>query len=128
MALHANIKAGEIALTDGRFPQSAHELFRTHGAPNPHDYSGPQHQRTEDSQDETRGGRGATFTAAFGYVPAGSTVRRTFEVQECRLCAQCKEKPGSSRWHGTGNFAYLVGDTRDPPFRGSIPRKPRDDE
>ena len=50
-ALHDKIKSGEIVLTDGRFPREAHELFRQHGAANPHDFSGPTHTRTEDSDD-----------------------------------------------------------------------------
>ena len=117
-------------LTDGRFPHAAYKLFQEHGAPNPHDYSGPLHDRKEDSDNDARGGAssGGFYTAASGYVAQGSRVSRTYLVQECRLCASCKEKPGSSSWWGAGRFAYLVGDTRDPPFRGAVPPMPRNDQ
>ena len=122
MALHEKIKTREIALTDGRFPTEAHALFRTHGAPNPHDFSGPVHECKESSDNERV--TGSCYSSAFGYVPRDSSVSREYRLQECTLCSHCIAVPGSSKWCGTGTFAYLQGDTRDPPYRGAVPQRP----
>ena len=122
MALHEKIKTREIALTDGRFPTEAHALFRTHGAPNPHDFSGPVHECKESSDNERV--TGSCYSSAFGYVPRDSSVSREYRLQECTLCSHCIAVSGSSKWCGTGTFAYLQGDTRDPPYRGAVPQRP----
>ena len=40
---------------------------------------------------------------------------RSFSVQECVTCGECRDVRGLSTYTGCGLFAYLNGLTRDPP-------------
>ena len=46
---------------------------------------------------------------------------RVYKSQECTVCACARDIKGTSRWSGTGIFAYLDGCTRDPPTSYDTP-------
>ena len=128
--LHEKIRGGECVVRDGAFPPSAHSLFRSFGpSKDLFEQAGEARGKLVTGEGLLDWGEGATKRPAAKKKgePApklrASTWRRECTEEECRLCGVRRIQPDSSRWGGTGIFAYLSaadgGDTRDPPGLGT---------
>ena len=104
--LHAKISSGDVVMTDGKFPQSAVELFQKHGVDQPHDYVPDEDGVYVDKTlDEGR----------LCYMDNSGNSRYGKRVQEapCRTCGLVHEEKGTTTWWGKGYYSYLDGATTD---------------
>jgi len=124
--LHEAVRSGRIKIRDGRFPPEAHDLFRLHGpSAGLFKQRGDEHGRVIkgegilDWQGALRRPQAKKGEPPIVLQPSSWTRQCTEE--ECRLCSVRRVRRGSSRWDGTGIFAYLSGgafDQIDPPPPG----------
>ena len=133
-ALHDKIKTGDIVISDGKFPQLAHELFRQHG-PAESLFKGVEGDKTSsgtglvDWQGQLTQPRRKP-----GTKPRLSAWQRECTEEECVLCGVRRLAPGSSTWAGSGIYSYLNEEPylhADPPVVGTgvgvfgcVPRPP----
>jgi len=123
IALHAKIKDGVVKIVDGHMPPSANRVMAESCASTAqHDLSGPTHEVVTSGCEDGAYARLVVRPSGWreAYAKANRWERR-FTVQECVVCATCRDVAGSSKWSGTGTFAYLNGCTRDPPVSHDTP-------
>jgi len=103
--LHAKISSGDVVITDGKFPESAVELFQKHGVEQPHELVPDEdgeyvYKIIEKSAPAHRGGMASSY---------GKRV----QVTPCRTCGTTHEQKGTTTWWGKGYYSYLDGKTTD---------------
>ena len=132
--LHEKIKGGEIKIVDGHMPHEAYTAVSEAGkSMTAHDFSGPVHTVQTTGSDDPSYSSSMDSAARSSYTPDGGlsaaaaaqsrrdkyrkehAFTRSFSVQECVTCGECRDVCGSSTYKGVGIFSYLNDITRDPP-------------
>ena len=113
--LHEKIKDGTIKIRDGVFPQEAIKLMSQAGAAMPHDFTGPVFDRTMGVDCVKYRPYHSNISAKFS---TDNSWTRECKEQACACCGLRRIVKGSSKWSGTGIYAYLndIG-VAEPPFQ-----------
>lgn len=113
-------------MRDGVFPKEAIKLMSQAGAALPHDFTGPVFDRTMEVERVEYHPCHSNQSAKFSN---DNSWTRECQEQACACCGLRRIVKGSSKWSGTGIYAYLndLG-VAEPPFQPNgwdIDRKER---